>query len=303
MPVTGLSKQRQGQLGVNAVERIVLQEWKSRWQPLDAVNDDGVDGLIFIERGGVPTGQIIHVQVKCRSEQPKDGIFALPIGTEKLAKNAARWRRVVGAAILVKVDPESLAAYWTDVRDGGSVVGSQVFVPAANKFDASAKNRIADLCGTLHGDLLLRQIKTTADDFKYLTSKSAPVAAARQEYVRLNTLSLHFAGSNAAVHFTREGWRHMNRRGRERLAKSQSWTLVGTLAHIVQNVSENSLLVVRPSRRGLPELVAATVTVLFPHRQSAIVRAVFRRRGQPGSWNYSLHTLYEPRRKRNLMGV
>ena len=49
MPEVGLSKQRQGQLGVNAVERIVLKGWNSRWQPLDAVNDDGVDGLIFIE--------------------------------------------------------------------------------------------------------------------------------------------------------------------------------------------------------------------------------------------------------------
>lgn len=303
MAVTGLSKQRKGQLGVNAVERIVLRDWKSRWQPLDAVNDDGVDGLIFIERGGIPTGQIVHVQVKCRSEQPSNGKFALAIGTDKLARNAARWRRVVGAAILVKVDPDTLTAHWADVRDGHSVVGSQVFVSIENTFDALAKNRISDLCGTLHGDLLLPQLKTSANDFAYLSSSAAPIVAARQEYRRLNTLSLRFADSNAKVHFTREGWRHMNRRGRERLAKSQSWSLIGTLPHIVSETSEQSLMVVRPSKKGLPDLVAATVTILFPHRQSAIVRAVFRRRGQPGAWDYSFHTLYEPRRKRNLMGV
>ncbi|WP_416370955.1 DUF4365 domain-containing protein [Tistrella sp.] len=303
MPVTGLSKQRKGQLGVNAVERIVLQDWKSRWQPLDAVNDDGVDGLIFIERGGVPTGQIIHVQIKCHSVQPRDGKFALSVGKDKLTRNAARWRRVVGAAILIKVDPESLSAHWTDVRDGRSVLGSQVFVPVENVFDASAKNRISDLCGTLHGDLLLPQVRTQASDFRYLWSSAAPIVAARQEYVRLNSLSLHFADSSATIRFTREGWRHMNRRRRERLAKSQSWSLIGAIPHIIGNVSERSLMVVRPSRNCLPVLVAATVTVLFPHRQSAIVRAVFRRRGEPGNWNYSFHTLYEPRRKRNLMGV
>ena len=46
--MTNLSTQRTGQLGVNVVERIVL-EWGARWQSLDAVNDDGIDGLIFIE--------------------------------------------------------------------------------------------------------------------------------------------------------------------------------------------------------------------------------------------------------------
>lgn len=79
------SSVRQGQLGVNVVERLVLGfGW--RWQQLDAANDDGVDGLIFVEENGSPNGQILYVQVKChRSRLDKQGRISVSFKKAALA--------------------------------------------------------------------------------------------------------------------------------------------------------------------------------------------------------------------------
>jgi hypothetical protein len=76
----GLSTQKRGQLGANIVERIVLKDWNSRWQQIDAQNDDGVDGLIFLEAGNRPTGQIIFAQIKCHQSPISDSKVSVSLG-------------------------------------------------------------------------------------------------------------------------------------------------------------------------------------------------------------------------------
>lgn len=116
-----LAKQRQGQIGVNVLERIVLRDWSSRWQQLDAHNDDAVDGLIFLEKGGEMTGQVIFAQVKCHQASLRsDGNRAVKIKARQLQRNIHTWRCVVGATILVLVDPETLEARWVDLRKLGN---------------------------------------------------------------------------------------------------------------------------------------------------------------------------------------
>lgn len=71
----GLHTQKTGQIGVNAVERVILLDWKCRWQMIDGHNDDGADGLIFVEDGYKTNGQIIYVQIKHRVLKEKNLIF------------------------------------------------------------------------------------------------------------------------------------------------------------------------------------------------------------------------------------
>ena len=87
------------------------------------------------------------------------------------------------------------------------------------------------------------------------------------------------------------------------MARLHSWHLLGVLPHVIDAVPESRLRLVRSARGSNPELVSATAMVLFPFRQAAVVQAVFRRRGKEGAANYSFHTVYEPRRKRNLAGL
>jgi hypothetical protein len=165
-----LNTQRRGQIGVNIVESIILNGWNSRFQPIDGHNDDGIDGLIFLEAGGEMTGQVIFAQVKCfgRVRKDKRGRFCLPVNSEKLHKNFERWRRLVGAAIVIYVDPVSRKSYWANARDSDAIKGSQIFVPEAQTFDAGAQNIIARLCGTIHRDLLAPHVETVAEDFPHL---------------------------------------------------------------------------------------------------------------------------------------
>jgi len=62
--------------------------WNSRWQQLDAHNDDAVDGLILLESGGEMTGQVIFVQVKCsRRKLRDDGNRSVAIEARQLTKH------------------------------------------------------------------------------------------------------------------------------------------------------------------------------------------------------------------------
>lgn len=199
-------------MGVNAVERIVLGSWQARWQPIEAHNDDGVDGLIFLESGGELSGQIIFAQVKCvKTTRRGDGMLAISIEAEQLTRNLAAWRRVVGAAIVILINPEDLSARWVNIKPEDATTSSQILVPEDQLFDACAKPKISQLCGTLHQDLQAQKIHTFAADFPHLRSKDHIQESSRRLYKELETKSTLVGSSSQRVHFDRDGWRHITR--------------------------------------------------------------------------------------------
>lgn len=300
-----MEKQKRGQLGVNVVERIVLQDWRGRWQPIDSVNDDGVDGLIFMESRGVPTGQIVFVQIKCTSKKPRsDNVVAVAIAQEKLTMNFERWRRVVGAAILVHVNPETLEAHWVNLRDEKSRGSTQVFVPLKNIFNKSSRKEISKLCGTIHRDLLIKKLKTRDSDFSYLKGKEHIQVCARKYYKKLDSLALHLGGNGPVVRFTKEGWDHITRFGRARLTQLQSFQLLGAVKEMIESTNESELREVKPENGCPVELVYLVAAISFPHRQTAVVKIILWRRNDPiKGINYSFRTIYEPRRRHDVLGV
>ena len=300
-----LENQRTGQIGVNAVERIVLADWQSRWQPMDAFNDDGVDGLIFIEEGGKPTGQIVYVQVKCTKAKPnQSGRIAVSKDKEALAKNLEHWRRVVGAAIVVHVhrdNPEK--CYWANLKDDSNFTPTQFLISASQKFGKASKRQIADLCGTIHHDLLLRRIHFTTEDFLYLKDKKHLQTAARNFYKSLQKANLCIQGLTPPVRFTREGWRHLTRPSRSRLVQLQSLQLLGVIPKLHKDSSVHDLEIINPKKGEPAKFASLTTAASFPCRQTVVVKLVLRTRDDPEcGQTLSFHTLYEVRRKRNLVG-
>jgi hypothetical protein len=301
----GMEKQRTGQIGVNVVERVILRDWLGRWQPIDSVNDDGIDGLIFLESRGVPTGQIIFVQIKCTKSKPNgSGFIAIPISREKLLMNVDRWRRVVGAAILVHVDPDTLAATWVNLRAPKALGNTQVFVPATNTFDKSSRKPIAGLCGTIHRDLLMKRVITRSSDFPYLVDPKHIQTAARTFYREMEISKMRLGKSGPQIRFTKEGWNHITRPGRARLIQLQSFQLLGAIRRIIESSSDVDLKEITPQKGATAQFVYLIAAVSFPFRQTAIVKIVLWRRIHPVEGvNYSFHTVYEPRRRRDVMGV
>lgn len=301
----GMDKQRTGQIGVNVVERIILHEWSGRWQPIDSANDDGIDGLVFLESRGIPTGQIVFVQVKCTKLKPNgNGMTAIPIEREKLLMNIERWRRVVGAAILVHVNSATLAATWVNLRGKDALGNTQVFVPAASAFNKNSRKLVARLCGTLHRDLLMKKIKVSALDFPYFTETKHIQPAAREFYRGLQSSNIQLGKSGPRVRFTKEGWKHLTRQDRPRAVQLQSFQLLGTIRKIVESASAADIKEIVPKKNSSIEQAYLIAAVSFTFRQTAVVKIVLWKRNDPVlGINYSFHTIYEPRRRRDVLGV
>lgn len=299
-----LKRQRLGQIGVNFVEGIILREWRSRWQPLDAHNDDGIDGLIFVEQNGAPTGQIVFAQIKCWTHPRIDstGSYCLAMGSKKLSLNYERWRRVVGAAIVIYVDPKEMRAFWVDARSARRTP-SQIFVPKDQPFDRNAKKDIAHLCGTIHRDLLVKTVRTEAEDFAHLRTRDHIQVAAHALYRELGSNPVRLGGDGPLVNFDGKGWEHITRRGRPELTRYQSFVLLGVVRKLLSATTEEELKA-HTSRLDLTTPYAsARAAVSFPFRQTAIVKLILRWVPTREGRNYYFHTIYEPRRKRNVYGV
>ncbi|RVN37948.1 DUF4365 domain-containing protein [Sinorhizobium meliloti] len=300
---SGLSKQRRGQLGVNTVERVVLKEWSSRWQPIDAHNDDGVDGLIFLERGGNLTGQIIYVQVKCQQIKPVENRIHVQLPKtmgEKPTDPWRRWERLVGAAILVHVNPITLEAHWVDLQ-GLPSEQVTVDVPLDQRFNRNAKIAIAKLCGTLHRDIVTKKIQTVASDFPHLRSKDHIQPASRRLYRELNEIRI--GTSDHRVVFTREGWRHITRPGRPELTRFQSLVLLGVIRPLLAAMTPHDLKRQPTPHEDYPEeYYTLKAAVIFPFRQGSIVKIVLHRKASDEQNLYKFHTIYEPRRRKAIAG-
>lgn len=299
-----LKSQRLGQVGVNVVERIVLRDWKARWQALDAHNDDGVDGLIFLESDGEATGQVIYAQVKAYNHVRTNavGAFMLPIGTERLAKTIARWRRLVGAAIVIYVDPISLIAFWADAKDV-QPGWSQISIPSNQEFDKASRRVISRLCGTLYRDLLAPMLVAEPEHFAHLNSKEYIKITAHKLYHSLQNEPVILGNMGARVHFRRSGWRHIIRRERPKLTRYQSFVLLGVVRPILEMTNEGDLRDAGVSPYYGNRLVAARCAVSFPFRQTGIVNVILRKRHANHDPEYEFHTVYEPRRRRDVLGV
>ena len=302
-----LKKQRRGQIGVNTVEKIVLSEWDGRWQPLEAHNDDAIDGLIFLEDGGELSGQIIFTQVKCmKVNKGKDGKFRIPISQKKLSRNLRAWRKVVGAAIVVLVDPDNLMARWVDIKPSHSSTPAQILVPEGQIFSGSAKKSISALCGTLHQDLQAQRIHTFAADFTHLRTSEHVQPASRKAYISLEKSPLFLGGSGERVRFDREGWRHITRPSRSHLSRYQSFVLLGAVRKIIETCEVP--LVELPNNFSKTEncyFFQIDSMVSFPFRQTGLVRLVLKKStiDANGSSKLKFWTIYEPRRKQSGLGV
>lgn len=302
-----LKTQRQGQIGVNAVEKVVLADWGARWQTLDAQNDDGVDGLIFLERGQELSGQIVFAQIKCQKvNRRSDGTYAIPINSQKLARNLDIWRKVVGAAIVILVDPQTLTARWVDAKPDTSTTASQVLVPEGQVFNGAAKSKISKLSGTLHQDLLAQKVHTFAKDFMHLRTTLHLQIATRALYKSLANEPVRLGLDGERVRFDRDGWRHITRPNRSQLSRHQSFVLLGTARKIIEAChTELSKLPSSDTNDGRIRFFQVDSMVTFPFRQTGLVRLVLKRSLTKSLEDSALKfwTIYEPRRKLSGLGV
>lgn len=192
--------------------------------------------------------------------------------------------------------------HWVNLRDPAYRLQSVVHVPLDNVFDLEAKDTISRLAGNLHHDLMMPQVATTREDFAHMRSTAHIQVSARALYKQLDREKLRLGDDGPIVRFTRSGWRHITRPTRTAVMRVQSLVLLGAVRRILASADGSSLKGHRPHDKSPAGMGALSAAVSFPFRQTATVKIVVRaKKGRPDEvW---FHTIYEPRRKRDPLGV
>ena len=298
--------QLRGQVGVNIVESIALNELGWRWQSLDQQNDDGLDGLLLVEdRKGELTGQIIFAQVKCwKKKLPKSGVINLSISGEKLKIRARRWRRLAGASIIIWVNPDSKEAFWADLQDANTYSEHGIRISTSNRFAIECSGRLRRLAGTQGNDNLLPILHAKSIDTSHISPTLALKKTARELY-RTFGMVVSPNPRIEPVNFSRVGWRHITRRDRPVSRVVQSLQLLSIARRMVAEIPRVSLLRAIGGAGEPAEIYAIDARVVFRNRDAAVVRVILLRQiigprvSTPRTWFYSI---YERRRRKGLRG-
>jgi hypothetical protein len=306
--------------GMSVTFLITQGRAKHGWQTLDPLNDNGVDGLIIMRKTQgqkrLDTGEIIFTQVKCGSKngyyteakkRPKH--FGVNVGEGYISSHRPKWDKLFGPAILVYVDYKTEKAWWTDLKDENSFIPenkSLIIVPKHQRFGIHSFGEFKRLKGYLHTNPEIQRIELDRSDIN-IFSPSKTLKQSAKTYYR------NWADSKTCKHpdlgniiISREGWRHICRKGRKTERIVQSWSLLGVAKRMiseVKNVYQLRVETTPPDANGSyvqVDYISLRAQVIFPQRHSSIVQVILKRKRQLNSTNNVLqseirfHSVYEP---------
>jgi rRNA maturation protein Rpf1 len=280
-------------IGVGLVSRCVIETWDSRFQEMDARNDDGIDAAIFLGKNGEVSGEVVYVQIKSgagylvKSKLRKDKIV-LNLTKDYITKHRPRWALFPAPVILIYIDTatdkKNPKSWWVNLKDSNSYdskAQSYILIPKENTFGEHAKGYFRNLC-THHLDYQLEEVSTDAMDFEYLWWFNSVKDGARQYYLELADRGLKHT-ELGGIEFNRVGWRHMTRRNRKRMNRMQSFLILGAIPKIIKKNPKYSVVgkVQRETVNGLQtvkDIVVIRTKVSFPHRYQSVITLVFKRK-------------------------
>jgi hypothetical protein len=304
-----------GELAYDHVKDVVTRHWYSKLQKIDVPNDDGVDGMLLLYKkyavsktlksGEVrsryerkPTGGLFFLQIKggegYRVErQGKPGFVCLQLKTDYIASHRPRWNCLPGPVLLVFVDIKSsrreVKSWWVDLKDEATYdAGNErlILIPRKQTFGSHSKGEFRRLQARVGQEVIAAKLSLSRSEVNFVRPQLSVKAAAKALY-RAWATSADADRTNPAlgvVTVSRCGWRHMTRKGRRAERIMQSLLLLPVARKAVPLIRKFSVLGRAhntPGAGGTMELrdyVGIRVEVSFPHRASAIVQVVLRRR-------------------------
>lgn len=257
--------------GMRVVGQYIQEFWECGWQPFEARNDRGIDGLILMRKKNIDLGVKINVQVKCGvgyiSSETKDEI-RLSIDDEKgLIEHIEYWKKQNEPAILVFVNPVKPArdksgnilkkdkgqviwkesrlnskAWWVDLKsDNLRIVDSKtlISIPKQNVFGEHSKGAFHKLIRPLLSNNHLPLIEINNESRNLLNSLSLKVDSRNfyRQWKNGNTILCKALNKNIRV--SKTGWNHIlsSNRGIER--RTNSLKLLGVAKQIINEVEED----------------------------------------------------------------
>lgn len=298
---------------VDHVKGIVETQWYSKWVPIQAPNDDGIDGVILLYKKYVkttklkkgekreyarkPTGEMIFVQVKggngYRVEAEKrPNSIGVNVTEPYIVAHRPRWNRLPGPVILIFVNTESKrkhgAAWWCNLKVESSYDTDNkqiISVLKEDTFGSHSKGDLRRLSRTYNVANIDPPIVLTHECVNRIPISGSIKAAGRSIYRQWATSEIGdrtHAGLGEVI-VSRVGWRHMTRRGRrpERLLQSLQLIEVAKRAikgsHAFRMLGRRRATFHADGSAEMRDYVGIRVQAIFPHRQPASIQVVLKR--------------------------
>jgi len=312
--------------GIRVVGQFVQEFWECGWQPYDARNDKGIDGLILMHKKGQDLGVKINVQVKCGAKyitSINENEIRISIDNEKgFEEHLKYWRSQVEPAILVFVNPckpqrdnngniltdekgkikwiESRIkseAWWVDLKDKDLQPENTKTILRLNRkstFGEHSKGDFLKLIKPLLSISHLPTIKLNKESKNLLYSLQLKKDAREfyKNWKNGNSIICQALGQEIKV--SRTGWRHilLNRRGKER--RNNSLQLLGVAKQIIDEVDKFYLLTQREERNLFEQKLGLRAVVKDTNQGDLVVQVIILRRlnkttDQNKWWFYSVH--------------
>ncbi|MBL7799154.1 MAG: DUF4365 domain-containing protein [Chitinophagales bacterium] len=256
--------------GMRVVAQFVQEFWECGWQPFDARNDKGIDGLILMKKRNTDLGVKINVQVKCGakyiSSENKDEI-RLSIDDEYgLKEHIEYWKKQIDPAILVFVNPAKPSrdksgevlkdiygktiwkesrlnskAWWVDLKSEDLKVENSktlIRIPKKNVLGEHSKGTFLKLVRPLLSNSHLPLINLNIESKGLLNSLKLKEDSHKfyKEWKNGNTIFCRALDRN--IRISKTGWNHIlsSKRGAER--RISSLKLLGVAKQIINEVEK-----------------------------------------------------------------
>lgn len=315
------TRTEQESIGLRVVGQFVREKWRCRFQELDARNDDGIDGIIFLAKSGEASGETIFVQVKCgpsykvRNKDQTDN-FNVRLGIDYIETHRPRWNRYPGPVILIYVDSSTDKilpfAWWADLKSQASYnlySKSYIIIDSFNRFGEHSKGHFKNLC-THHLDYSLETIELTTEDFNYIRIKDNLKKSAREKYKAISK-RIHTNPTLGEVIVNRVGWKHITRPDRKILHVNQSFELIGALEKIISSTHRYEFVkqldtYEKTSNKVIVDNICLRAKIIFPHRYQGVVvvmlkrKRLFNENGKANTSKIWFYSIFESRRGKKI---
>ncbi|MVN23518.1 DUF4365 domain-containing protein [Mucilaginibacter arboris] len=314
--------------GMRVVAQFVQEFWECGWQPFDARNDKGIDGLILMKKRNTDLGVKINVQVKCGakyiSSETKDEIKISIDDELGLIEHIEYWSKQVEPAILIFVNPAkpirdksgnivkddkgkitwkesrlNSKAWWVDLKSKGLRVENSktlISIPKKNVFGEHSKGAFLKLIKPLMSNAHLPLIKLNAESKRLLNSIKLKEESHKFYKDWKNGNTIFCKAIDKDIRVSKTGWDHIlsSNRGAER--RINSLKLLGVAKQMVDEIEKDKFFLLNQKESLLELEQKLGIRARYVDKQLGeqivqviILRKLNTRNRNEKLWFYSVH--------------
>ncbi|RZJ48473.1 MAG: DUF4365 domain-containing protein [Flavobacterium sp.] len=252
--------------GMRIVSQYVQEFWECGWQPLDARNDRGIDGVIFMRQRNIDLGVKVNVQIKCGSKyissENKEEIRISIDSESGLLQHIEYWRIQNEPTVLIFVNPSlpkrdkngnilrdlkgqiiwvenrlTAKAWWVDLKSDNLKVEDKktlISIPKKNLFGEHSKGEFQRLIKPLisKDSLPIIQLNSESKNLLHSTKLKTDSRSFYKNWKNNNVTFCQSLGKEIIV--SKTGWNHILSAKRSKERRGNSLKLLGVARQIIQ---------------------------------------------------------------------